>query len=176
MNWSLAVEAMKLGATDFMRKPMTPDTLRAAIDGALLKARGEESPALPADRSAPAFRAPGATAAAIGTKRPYEVWMFNGWRLRHVPASDPVTVQRFDVRRGDSEQGQSVVVEFTKEVAAAAASEAGRPLDDDPAFWIRQAGLALAQHVWNHAESPADGRLLVTKMSHGLASAARQKR
>lgn len=38
----LAVEAMKLGATDFMRKPMTPDTLRAAVDGALRKSRDAE--------------------------------------------------------------------------------------------------------------------------------------
>lgn len=172
----LAVEAMKLGATDFMRKPMTPDTLRAAVDGALVKARGQESAVGPAGISAPASRTPGATGAATGAKRPYEVWMFNGWRLRHVPAGDAVLVQRFDVRRGDSEQEQTVVVEFTKEVAAAAAGEAGRRLDDDPAFWIRQAALALGQHVWNHAEGPAEGRLLVTRMSHDLVSAARQKR
>ena len=31
----LAVEAMKLGATDFVRKPMTPEILRNAIDGSL---------------------------------------------------------------------------------------------------------------------------------------------
>jgi hypothetical protein len=85
-------------------------------------------------------------------------------------------VQRFDVRHGNSEQGQPVVVEFTEEVAAAAAIEASRPLDDDSAFWIRQAALALGQYVWNHAEGPADGRLLVTRMSHDLANAARQKR
>ena len=33
----LAVDAMKLGATDFVRKPMTPDTLRHAVAAALLK-------------------------------------------------------------------------------------------------------------------------------------------
>ena len=31
----LAVDAMKLGATDFLRKPMTPETLRAAVAAAL---------------------------------------------------------------------------------------------------------------------------------------------
>ena len=33
----LAVDAMKLGATDFVRKPMTPDTLRHAVAAALSK-------------------------------------------------------------------------------------------------------------------------------------------
>ena len=31
----LAVDAMRLGATDFLRKPMTPDTLRGAVAAAL---------------------------------------------------------------------------------------------------------------------------------------------
>lgn len=94
----LAVEAMKLGATDLMRKPMTPDTLRAAVDGA-----------------------------------------------------------------------------FTEAVAARAADEAGHPLDDDQAFWIRQAALALGQYMWTHAESPSGGRLLVSRAPGALISAARQR-
>jgi FixJ family two-component response regulator len=36
----LAVDTMKLGATDFVRKPMSPDALRAAVDGALMRASG----------------------------------------------------------------------------------------------------------------------------------------
>ena len=35
----LAVDAMKLGATDFVRKPMIPDTLRNAVAAALRHAR-----------------------------------------------------------------------------------------------------------------------------------------
>ena len=95
----LAVEAMKLGATDFMRKPMTPDTLRAAVDGALLKARAEREEG--ARKGAPASGTAGVTSesgapegtgaadASAGAKRPYEVWMFNGLRLRHVPSGMP---------------------------------------------------------------------------------------
>src|SRR5882724_9312462 len=33
----LAVDAMKLGATDFLRKPMTPETLRNSVAAALTK-------------------------------------------------------------------------------------------------------------------------------------------
>lgn len=164
----LAVDAMKLGATDFMRKPMTPDTLRAAVDGALHKARAEAGPAEPS----PSPQAP----AAASAPKPYEVWMFNGLRLRHVPTDDAATLQRFDVTRGNADQGHTVVVEFTEAVAAAVAAEAGRPLDDDRGFWIRQAALALGQYVWNKAEAPAEGRLLVNRLTYDLASAARQKR
>ena len=40
----LAVDAMKLGATDFVRKPMTPETLRHAVAAALAK-RGPQAAA-----------------------------------------------------------------------------------------------------------------------------------
>ena len=50
----LAVEAMKLGATDFLRKPLTPEALRGALAAALSKA----PPAAPAARPAPSGTAP----------------------------------------------------------------------------------------------------------------------
>ena len=47
----LAVDAMKLGATDFVRKPMTPDILRNTVAAALAKsstvARGPRPAAVP---------------------------------------------------------------------------------------------------------------------------------
>src|SRR2546425_8320441 len=39
----LAVDAMKLGATDFLRKPMTPESLRSAV-AAAIAARGWSRP------------------------------------------------------------------------------------------------------------------------------------
>jgi DNA-binding NtrC family response regulator len=47
----LAVDAMKLGATDFVRKPMTPEILRNAVASALSKeARVREKARCPANR------------------------------------------------------------------------------------------------------------------------------
>ena len=40
----LAVDAMKLGATDFLRKPMTPETLRGAVAAALAPATAAADP------------------------------------------------------------------------------------------------------------------------------------
>src|SRR6185437_594272 len=42
----LAVDAMKLGATDFVRKPMTPETLRHAVAAALARP-SVQSPSAP---------------------------------------------------------------------------------------------------------------------------------
>ena len=50
----LAVDAMKLGATDFLRKPMTPEVLRSAVSAALAnRVRPAARAAAPAERPAP---------------------------------------------------------------------------------------------------------------------------
>src|SRR5262245_47004115 len=72
----LAVEAMKLGATDFLRKPMTPETLRGAVAGALAR-RG----APPAPREA----------------RPIETLTMNGYSI--VRAGSSESEHRYRVRR-----------------------------------------------------------------------------
>jgi DNA-binding response OmpR family regulator len=156
----LAVEAMKLGATDFVRKPMTPETLRAAVDGALVKARGEWPPA----------PAPSADA----SERRYEVWMLNGFRVRHVADGADATEQHFEVGRGQADTGRRIVVQFSRAVATAVEQEAGRSLAADRAFWIRQAAFALAHYVWNNADVPADGRLVVDRVSDDLLNAVRR--
>lgn len=47
----LAIEAMKLGATDFVRKPMTPEILRNALTAALAKAPEPRQPTTPNEAS-----------------------------------------------------------------------------------------------------------------------------
>lgn len=157
----LAVEAMKLGATDFLRKPMTPEILRAAVEAALLKSRGEW----------PSPPAPAAEAPAAG--RPYEIGMFNGFRVRHASAGATASEQLFDVIRRDTTSAQRVVVQFAPEVLAAVAEAAGHPVDDVKAFWMQQAGLALARYVWDHAAAPPDGLLFVARPTTSLLEAAR---
>ena len=66
----LAVDAMKLGAIDFVRKPMSPETLRAAVDNALAKAWG----GWPARASTP----------AVAGEHRVDLWSMNGFRIRHV--------------------------------------------------------------------------------------------
>ena len=72
----LAVDAMKLGATDFVRKPMTPDTLRHAVEAALAKRAGT-----PAAASSDATVTP-STSPGLDERRPIEIWTTNGFFVR----------------------------------------------------------------------------------------------
>ena len=157
----LAVDAMKLGATDFVRKPMSPETLRSAVDAALAKARGEwRRPSRPHRRS-PATR-------------PFEVWVTNGFRLVHRADGASATEQRFAVIRREPAFEREVTIQFTPDVAAAASEEAGQSLDDDWPFWRRQAGFALTHYVWSHADVPAEGRLVVREVTRDVLREARK--
>jgi DNA-binding response OmpR family regulator len=151
----LAVDAMKLGATDFVRKPMSPDTLRAAVDAALRKARGQW-PALPP-----------APASAV------EVGVLNGFRVVHLADGSAPMEHHFEVARREPPVSRRVVVRFADAVVAAASEEAERPLDGDTAFWREQGALALARYVWTHAEPPPDGQLTVSELTRDIVRGAR---
>jgi hypothetical protein len=158
----LAVEAMKLGATDFVQKPMSPDTLRNAVAAALTKARGEwVAPAASADQTRP---------------RSYEVWSMNGFHVVDSGAPLTPTEHRFSVVQGRDGPSWPVVVSFSRDVVERASEEAEEPLDTDSRFWMEQAGVALAKYVWHRAAAPEDGRLVVDKMSADIARAIRGRR
>ena len=96
----LAVDAMKLGATDFVRKPMTPETLRHAVAAALSK-RGTAAAA----GITPIGRAPAAVSPPLS---PPEIWTTNGFFFRRV--EPPVCVRGTGIERapfhGQARQGR----------------------------------------------------------------------
>jgi DNA-binding response OmpR family regulator len=153
----LAVEAMKLGATDFVRKPMSPDTIRSAVDAALRKARGHW-PTLPS-----------------ASRSLVEVGVLNGFRVVHdVDGSTPVE-HRFEVARREPPVTRRVLVRFSDDVVAAASEEAGRALNAEPAFWREQGALALAHYIWTHAGPPPEDQLIVTQLTRDIVKAARAR-
>ena len=156
----LAVDAMKLGATDFVRKPMTPDTLRTAVEGALIKTRGAWPPTPKPSARPKEWRD--------------EVWLLNGFLISSVGESLSPTEHRFEVNRRDSRAPREVSVRFEPNVVARVSEEAGRSLDQESTFWRRQAALALTHYVWAEADAPPDGRLVVSRVSPELLKAARQ--
>jgi len=152
----LAVEAMKAGASDFVQKPMTPDTLRRAVSAALSKTSGDwVAPPVPATST-----------------RAWEVWTLNGFRVVDGGSAASSTEHRFEVAQGRDGPSTPVAVAFTAGVVAAASKTAGRELAGDAAFWARQSGLALAEYVWTHASAPPHGRLVVDRLSRALSRAA----
>jgi hypothetical protein len=139
------------------------------VDGALAKARGEW---VSADAEA---------AAAAIAPRPFEVGLFNGFRLRHVGAGGTAADQRFDVMRHAAPEigagaTRRILVRIAPDVVRAASDAAGWTLDEDEPFWVRQAAFALARYVWDYADVPPDGLLLVTRASPDLLVSARNAR
>ena len=161
----LAVDAMKLGATDFVRKPMIPDTLRNAVSAALVM-RGQAPPATPVSDPRPPESPP-----------PIEIWTTNGFFVRRLSvedaSNDPQTAEHhFLVRRGKASEGAEVVVVVDTKAVKRAARETGRDLRPSGAFWRQQAELALVNHLWTEAELPPSGRLVITRVTGTMVNEA----
>jgi DNA-binding NtrC family response regulator len=139
----LAVEAMKLGATDFLRKPMTPETVRGAVAGALARR--------------------GAPRAAAREARPIETLTMNGYRI--VRAGAAGAEHRYRVRRYPAGTETDVVVAISDEAAARVERLTLRALPRDSGFWAVQAERALANHLWREGRPPEGGRLEVADLS-----------
>jgi DNA-binding response OmpR family regulator len=168
----LAVDAMKLGAADFVRKPMTPETVRQAVAAALSKYDQPPSSTRPSDQ--------GSRPAAVAVQHeqpvpPLEIWTTNGYFVRRSgePAARPDgTEHHFKVRRGAQREGADVAVIVDAKVAARLAKEARRPLAPAGEFWRQQAQRALVNHLWSEAALPDDGRLVISRVTGPMIAAA----
>jgi CheY-like chemotaxis protein len=158
----LAVDAMKLGATDFLRKPMTPEMLRGAVAAAIA--------VHPATRGA-APRPAGPTGISIQT--------LNGFQIVPVartgqPASREHT---FVVRHIADGAESTVIVSIDPEAVDRVARLTQRRLEPGGAFWHLQAERLISAYVWTEGRPPADGRLTVSDISReDLDIAARWER
>jgi DNA-binding response OmpR family regulator len=146
----LAVDAMKLGAMDFLRKPMTPEMLRGAVAAAIA--------VHPVRRSA-APRPAGPAGISIQT--------LNGFQILPVahsglPASPGHT---FVVRHMADGAESTVVVSIDPEAVDRVARLTQRRLEPGGAFWHLQAERLISAYVWMEGKPPADGRLAVRDVS-----------
>jgi DNA-binding response OmpR family regulator len=145
----LAVDAMKLGAMDFLRKPMTPEMLRGAVAAAIA--------VHPIRRSA----APRPAGPAIS------IQTLNGFQI--LPAARPVSPasaeHTFVVRHMPDGAESTVVVSIDPEAVDRVARLTQRRLEPGGAFWHLQAERLLSAYVWTEGKPPADGRLLVKDVS-----------
>jgi len=147
----LAVDAMKLGATDFLRKPMTPEMLRSSVAAAVATGRS-----LRPQRTAPP---------APGTPR-VEVLTLNGFQILPSPEAAPVTAgYAFRVRHVADGVEFPVTVAIDPEAVDRVARLTRRRLESGGAFWRVQAERLLSAYVWTEGKGPADGRLTVRDVS-----------
>jgi CheY-like chemotaxis protein len=165
----LAVDAMKVGATDFVRKPMTPDTLRHAVAAALAKRDAAREPAAAGRTPAPPPPPPSDPA---GPPPPIEIWTTNGFFVRRIDPAVPSDEHHFMVRRGTESVGAEVVVSVDPRAAARIVRESERNLTPSGAFWRQQAESALLNYLWSEAALPADGRLVISRASGAMSDQA----
>jgi CheY-like chemotaxis protein len=163
----LAVDAMKAGARDFLKKPLTPALLRDAVLAALSnRPQPLKSPDPSAEMPPPLPIAPGS----------HEVWTVNGFFIRALPPAAIASnnEHRFMVRHaGRGPQGEVLVTISASEVARIA-KLSGRPLAPGPAFWQQQAQRALMNHLFRDAALPPENRLAVDRLADETVLLARE--
>jgi CheY-like chemotaxis protein len=158
----LAVEAMKLGASDFLRKPMTPEILRNSLAAALTKTPEPHK----------------SNAAEEGGRQRSSQVTLNGFTILRATDILGVVPQRpnercFIVRMPNGRERQ-VVVEIDPE-AVAAVERVTSDLPLGKSFWTEQAEQFLSDFLWNDGNAPANGRLTLRGVEReALEKAARK--
>lgn len=140
----LAVDAMKLGATDFVRKPMTPEVLRNSIAAALSKS--------PAETIAPSAPQPS-----------IQTITMNGFTISEDSETFEEHERRFVVVSPDGERHE-VVVEIQNESIEYVQRMTGRHLGPANSFWTSQAQRLLSDFLWNEGKIPPMHRLVMTSL------------
>jgi DNA-binding response OmpR family regulator len=145
----LAVDAMRLGATDFLRKPMTPESLRGAVAAAVSR----RPPARPVGRHGP----------------PEIVTLtLNGFQIRRSQAptpTDSASAHEFRVKQFADASECTVTVAVDPEAVEQVARLTHRRLEPATGFWRLQAERLLAGYLWTEGACPPGGRLTLRDVS-----------
>ena len=145
----LAVDAMKLGATDFVRKPMTPEILRNAVAAALLK-----QPSV-SDATAPRSQADSAPSPQI------QIITMNGFTiLESEDAQQEPNERRFTVKSPTGGEHE-VLVQIDEEAVAYVERMTRKQLPPESSFWSGQAQRLLSDYLWKEGKVPPTRRLIV---------------
>lgn len=147
----LAIEAMKEGATDFLRKPFTAEMLRGALQSAL-----GESSVNRKDSSGITF----ASTTINGFRIEFSA---NGGERTNVGFR-----QNFTIRDPDGKSASCTVI-LSSEVMKLVKNESLNQLpESNDRFWQAMCDEALANHLWQNAEFPVGDELRVDELTNGM--------
>jgi CheY-like chemotaxis protein len=145
----LAVDAMKLGATDFVRKPMTPEILRNAVAAALAK-----QPRV----SAPAAR----TSADISVEPLIQIITMNGFTILDSEGAQREPNERRFIVKSPTGGEHEVLVEIDDEAIRYVERMTRRKLPPENSFWTTQAQRVLGDYLWKEGKVPPTRKLTIT--------------
>ena len=156
----LAVDAMKLGATDFVRKPLTPEILRGAVQAALVKDEAQTITTSPRSSAA-------SEAAAILTIT------LNGFEIlrRAATPSSAANELTFIVKSPDGDDNE-VIVAITQNLVAYVERVTRRQLPAGNSFWMTRAERFLGEYLWSVGRIPPGGRLTLNEIAQAELSVA----
>lgn len=144
----LAVDAMKLGATDFVRKPMTPEILRNAISAALSKQAQPHQEISLAEAEA-------------GGKPPIQIITMNGFTiLDSLNARRDANERRFLVKSPTGSEHE-VLVQIDEEAVAYVQRMTRKRLPAENSFWTGQAERVLSDYLWQEGKIPPTRKLTI---------------
>jgi CheY-like chemotaxis protein len=144
----LAVDAMKLGATDFVRKPMTPEILRNAVATALSKRPRVISTTAEVSQEV-----------SVGPL--VQTITMNGFTI--VDSEDRIREpheRRFIVKSPGGDEHE-VLVEIALEAVGYVERMTKRRLAPENSFWTVQAQRHLSNYLWKEGKVPPTRRLIV---------------
>ena len=153
----LAVDAMKLGALDFVRKPMTPEIVRNAVTAALTRPAVAAPTPLPSPETAPERAYPPIARLTLNG--------FRLWRASDLEGTRPpdLSRRRFVVQHPDGRE-QEVIVEIVPEVMGFVDRATGRRLPLGNSFWTWEAEHVLSSFLWNEGKVPPGAKLIIARM------------
>jgi DNA-binding response OmpR family regulator len=144
----LAVDAMKLGATDFVRKPMTPEILRNAIAASFSKQQRPSEPT-----------AQGAN--EVSTEPLIQIITMNGFTiLESKDARQEPNERRFTVKSPTGGEHE-VLVQIDEEAVGYVERMTRRQLPAENSFWTSQAQRLLGDYLWHEGKVPPTRKLRI---------------
>jgi CheY-like chemotaxis protein len=151
----LALEAVQAGASDFLRKPFTADTLRMAVQSALDRPETTQH------------------AVPVGMVcREFTRTTINGFSFelesQTVDDHSGDFICVFDVHRPAGAQSRVRVVLPAYVMELVKAYTDAEQVPGGQRFWIAMCEESLANHLWQNAEVPADDTLRIEDLSTSL--------
>jgi len=144
----LAVDAMKLGATDFVRKPMTPEIVRNAVAAALAKQLQASGTPTPGPREG-------------STEPQIQIITMNGFTiLESEDAQQEPNERRFTVKSPTGGEHE-VLVQIDEEAVGYVERMTRRKLPSENSFWTSQAQRLLGDYLWKEGKVPPTRRLTI---------------
>jgi len=144
----LAVDAMKLGATDFVRKPMTPEILRNAVAAALSKQPRVSATTVP-------------SSAEVSAEPLIQIITMNGFTiLDSEGVRQEPNERRFRVKTPTGSEHE-VLVQIDEEAVGFVERMIKRRLPAENSFWTSQAQRLLGDYLWKEGKVPPTRKLTI---------------